>query len=86
MPYIDKIKRVNVQDYFLLEWCPNDAGELNFVISTQINNYLKRDGLSYANVNEMIGALECCKLELYRRVAAPYEDLKQKENGDVYTT
>ena len=32
-----------------------------------------------------MGALECAKLELYRRVAAPYEDVKIMENGDVYT-
>ena len=29
-------------------------------------------------------ALECAKLELYRRLAAPYEDEKRKETGDVY--
>jgi hypothetical protein len=38
----------------------------------------------YANVNEMIGALECCKLELYRILIAPYEDVKIDENGGVY--
>jgi hypothetical protein len=32
----------------------------------------------------MIGVLECAKLELYRRVAAPYEDAKCEDNGDVY--
>jgi hypothetical protein len=36
-------------------------------------------------VNEAIGVLECAKLELYRRVAAPYEDEKIAESGDVYT-
>ena len=30
--------------------------------------------------------MECAKLELYRRVAAPYEDLKISEAGDVYQT
>jgi len=45
---------------------------------------IEKKGLSYSNVNEIIGALECIKLELYRRVAAPYEDLKIEENGDVY--
>jgi hypothetical protein len=41
-------------------------------------------GLSYKNINQAIGALECAKLELYRRVAAPYEDKKALINGDVY--
>jgi len=27
--------------------------------------------------------LECAKLELYRMIAAPYEDTKIKENGSV---
>ena len=38
----------------------------------------------YAHLNEAIGVLECAKLELYRRVAAPYEDGKRAETGDVY--
>jgi hypothetical protein len=33
---------------------------------------------------DIAGALECCKLEFYRRVAVPYEDQKIKSNGDVY--
>lgn len=40
--------------------------------------------LSYADINEAIGALECAKLELYRRIAVPYENRKLAENGDVY--
>lgn len=30
------------------------------------------------------GALECAKLELYIRIARPYEDAKIHDNGDVY--
>ena len=33
--------------------------------------------------NRMIGMMECCKLELSRRLVAPYEDEKIIENGDV---
>jgi len=59
------------------------AGILNYVITRVINGLI---GLAvrYSKINEVIGALECCKLELYRRVAAPYEDEKIKSNGDVY--
>jgi hypothetical protein len=69
------------------------GGDLNYVISKLCNDILghrarKRNPddpkLSYADINELIGALECAKLELYRRMAAPYEDTKIKENGDVY--
>lgn len=31
----------------------------------------------------VLGMLECCKMELYRRHVAPYEDEKIIENGDV---
>lgn len=38
---------------------------------------------NYARLNEMVGALECCKLELYRRLVGPYEGEAKKRNGDV---
>ena len=60
------------------------VGELNYIISTIIKKTLDRQGLRYQTVNAIIGALECCKLELYRRIAIPYEDEKIKLNGDVY--
>ena len=41
-------------------------------------------GTNYVKLNELIGVLECAKLELYRRVASPYEDEKVESNGDVY--
>jgi hypothetical protein len=52
-----------------------------------VDKYLQSRGdLRYAHINEAVGALECAKLELYRRVAAPYEDEKMKESGDVYSS
>ena len=60
-------------------------GELNFAISVLVDGYLKnKGGIKYSHLNEVVGALDCAKLELYRRVAAPYEDKKMEENGDVY--
>jgi len=79
MPYIDKQGR-NKLDF---EY-PTNAGELNYCITKQIDLYLGQKGLKYTNINEVIGVLECAKLELYRRIAIPYEDIKIKENGDVY--
>jgi hypothetical protein len=38
---------------------------------------------NYEHLNAMIGMLECCKAELYRKVAAPYEDKKIAQNGSV---
>lgn len=59
----------------------NRAGVLNYSISTLIHELYD---LRYSEVNEAVGMLECTKQEYYRRVAAPYEDKKIKENGDVY--
>jgi hypothetical protein len=39
---------------------------------------------SYERIERAVGVLECAKLELYRRLAAPYEDRKIEANGDVY--
>jgi hypothetical protein len=35
-------------------------------------------------MNDIIGALEACKLEFYRRLVSHYEDIKIRSNGDVY--
>lgn len=69
---------------------PDGPGELNYAVTLLVDAYLtraaERDGRTrYAHLNEVIGVLECAKLELYRRVAAPYEDNKIDENGDVYS-
>ena len=66
-------------------------GDLNYVLTKIVLGYLyqKKDKTvshtpHYADLNEAMGVLECVKQELYRRDAAPYEDKKIKENGDVY--
>lgn len=63
---------------------PQSAGELNFRITQLLNNFLLDWGLTYGSVNTCVGALECAKLELYRRVAVPYEIEKMMVHGDVY--
>jgi len=81
MPYIKQERR----DAILGGAKPQDAGELNFAITVLVDNYLKdKGGVRYAHLNEVVGALDCAKLELYRRVAGPYEDKKMAEAGDVY--
>lgn len=69
---------------------PRNAGELNYAVTRLVDAYLaaaqsEAGRLRYSHLNEAIGVLECAKLELYRRVAAPYEDEKMAEAGDVYT-
>ena len=62
------------------------AGYLNYQITKLCDRFLHHEdrGLRYEHINTIIGALECAKLEYYRRIAAPYEDIKIEENGDVY--
>lgn len=59
-------------------------GELNYQITTLLNEYRFPEKLSYQKINDILGALEGAKLEFYRRVAAPYENDKIEQNGDVY--
>lgn len=80
MPYIEQTRKANIDALDK----PLTAGELNYLITSMCINYLFTKGKSYQTINDIVGALEGCKLEFYRRVAAPYEDLKIKENGDVY--
>lgn len=59
------------------------SGNLNYIITLVLLKALG-DNPNYQRFNEIIGVLECCKLEVYRRKVAKYEDQKIKENGDVY--
>ena len=58
-------------------------GELNFVITKLCHNWIKDYGLGYSTLSKVIGVLECAKLELYRQIAAPYENKKKMENGSI---
>lgn len=80
MPYIEKQQR-NLINYNSI--LPNTAGQLNYRIHTILEEYVKAAGVSYQTYNDMIGALEAAKLELYRRAVSGYEDKKIKENGDI---
>ena len=59
------------------------AGDLNYIITMILSKALGENP-NYARLNEIMGVLECCKLEMYRRKVAKYEDQKISENGDVY--
>lgn len=62
---------------------PENAGDLNYIFSTEALAYLQKKGESYQSYNDIIGALEGAKIELYRRRIAAYEDLAIKKNGDI---
>lgn len=77
-PYIKKDRRSLPFGY-----CEN-CGELNYWITKLVVYYLEQKGECYQTYNDIIGALECAKQELYRRKIIPYENEKIEENGDVY--
>lgn len=81
MPYIDAEARARLGE----GGRPESPGELNYAISRLVDQYLVDAGeLRYARLNEVVGALECAKLEVYRRLAVPYEEMKIREAGDVF--
>lgn len=89
MPYILPKQREDLANEFMetIFFSPNDAenpGELNYLITCFVIKYLENQGTSYTTMNDILGVLEAVKQEFYRRVVAPYEDEKIKENGDVY--
>lgn len=79
MPYITQTAREIVNESGKTE----TAGELNYALTVLVLDYLQRKGLSYQNINDVLGALEGAKAEFYRRVVVPYEDDKRRNNGDV---
>lgn len=82
MPYIKKEIRPSFENS-IINLKPESPGDLNYIISRLCADYLKRKGKNYALLNEVMGVLACVSQEMYRRVVAPYEDVKIKENGDI---
>lgn len=84
MPYITTTERKKFSS--ILSQLPGIAspGELNYILTLLCKHYIEGRGLCYQTYNDALGALEGCKLELYRRQIASYEDQKIQMNGDVY--
>ena len=79
MPYINQRNRERIH----VGEQPKTVGELNYAITRMIHRFIGYHGLSYTIINAVIGVLSCATMELYRMVAAPYEDVKKTENGSV---
>lgn len=83
MPYIASEDRSDLEPTSTRE--AMTPGELNFQITCLCDGYLAGN-LDYQAINDVQGALACVMSEVYRRIAAPYEDLKIELNGDVFET
>lgn len=87
MPYIkagnrNKYEKILEELVKILKTLPPEEidGELNYIVTKILKEIYP---LRYFHINKAVGVLECIKLEYYRRVAAPYEDSKIQESGDV---
>jgi len=74
-----KVAKLNVDN------CTSLCGDWNYVITKLIKETLHYENceINYKTHNEVVGMLECCKLEYFRRNVALYEDGKIEQNGDV---
>ena len=80
MPYLVPDKRKSLDEIIQLMMDMNVSfnGDINYILCKLVRRTVKP---SYANFKNVCGELECCKLEIYRKLVADYEDLKEKENG-----
>ena len=79
MPYLTSERKD-----FLLSNKMETPGDLNYLLTALILEYWENSKQNYQSCNDIIGALESCKLEAYRRLVTPYENVKILTNGDVY--
>lgn len=86
MPYITSSRRTFLSHIAaqILMTDLDHPGELNYLFTVIAKQYIKSAGENYTTYNDIIGALEACKLELYARKVRLYEDKKIEENTDVY--
>lgn len=83
MPYIEP-ERKTILDPYINEVFPQSLGELNYCITRLALNWLERNAKNYTNMQNVHGCMGCAQAEFYRRMLAPYEDIKKGQNGDVY--
>ncbi len=83
MPYIPASQRPPLDSAAEVISKDVTAGEFTYFITRASHRFLGRK-FSFYRVALLMGALVCAVLEIYRRVVVPYEEVKRKENGDVY--
>ena len=88
MPYIKQEDRHRYEVFLqwivkLLKEIPeeNRDGHVNYIVTVMLKRLYEPP--KYRRYNKAMGVLECIKQEFYRRVVAPYEDVKIEQNGDV---
>lgn len=83
MPYISGEDREALEPH-----AARDAmtmGELTYQITCLMDGYTAGN-LDFQAGGEAMMAAEAAKLDFWRRIMTPYEDMKMAVNGDVYVT
>lgn len=84
MPYIKQEDRPKFDEHInALNDAIACAGDFNYVVSRLGLALIAKLGGRYDHHNTVIGAMECAKLEMYRRRTGPYEDIAIFRNGDI---
>jgi len=82
MPYIKQEERARC-DLVVKQMADSGIkanGDLNYILFKYCKEYIQP---SYNNYKNCIGELQETVAEIRRRLLAPYEDQKIRENGDV---
>ncbi len=80
MPYISPIQRTKV-----IHRGATTPGEIGYELAKVVDRYLcRKPDIRFKDLAEVLAGLESVKLEFYRRVVAPYEDGKLKDNGEAF--
>lgn len=82
MPYIKQERRDELELLvdMMREKGVKADGDLNYMLYAFCKRHVEP---SYNNYKNFCGELQQCATEIERRLLAPYEDSKIKENGDV---
>lgn len=88
MPYIDQPSRALYAPGIKaivdrIPASPHHKGDLTYVI-TEILHKAIGENLRYSDYCDVIGILECAKLEFYVDRVHEYEKKKKAEHGDLY--
>lgn len=65
MPYVEDSARRRLDAGGI----PENAGELNYVITRTVNEYLSHEDIRYRHINDVVGVLECIRLDLYNQTS-----------------
>ena len=90
MPYLTDERKDQINPHIapLLKFIKEDnavdwRGDLNYIFTVICIEFFKRIK-RYCSIHDILGALDGCGKEFYRRLAGKYEDKAIEKNGDVY--